>query len=112
MILKPIFPTNGTQLRLANGEDELLYEIPEGMDGGVFQLDTATSWTAASVVTAQGSLSKAKFYGFGIAATYTAVGIQLPLTITGLRYIRLYVSAAVAGSDVVVPIFNVWKNNA
>lgn len=114
MILKPIQPVGDTKLRLANGEDALLYELPDGMDWAVFQLDLSegTAWTTNAIVTVRAGLTKAKQYDFLVAVTYTAVGVQLPIQVTGYRFINIYVSTPQAGANVIAPTLNVGKDNA
>lgn len=112
MILKPTLPEGVAVLTLSNSNSYLTYEIPDGMDWAVFQLDTDTSWTAAAVVQAYGGLTQTRQYAFSIPATYTAVGVQTAITVTGLKYLRLQVSTLAAGTDTIMPTLNVGKDNA
>lgn len=100
---------DGDFLRLAQQEDFLLYRIPSGHNRVAVQLDTTTSWTAASVVSAQSGLHQAKQYAFDTPVAYTAVGIKPAISTGGALYFRLYVSTEAAGSDVILPTVRSWR---
>lgn len=102
------------RVTLATKDDSLVYLIPEGCDWCVVQLDYGPTgvWTSTAVITNEASLNGVNFYPYTAGAvTYTGVGLKAATVVTGIRSIRLRVSTAAAGTDVIVPTVNAGKNN-
>lgn len=111
MILTPIQPTGANTLALSSNTDYLIYELPEGTNWCTVQLDSDIAWTAAAAVTVRVGNNPSKQYDFPTGAvTFTALGMQPILEVTGCKYLLLKVTAAVAGTCVLVPTVNAGRD--
>lgn len=110
-ILQPIQPTGENTLALSSNTAYLVYELPEGSNWATVQLDSDVAWTAAAVVVARIGNVVSKQHDFKSGAVYfTELGAQDTLEVTGWKYLLLKVSAAVAGTCVLIPTVNAGRD--
>lgn len=109
-ILQPIQPTGENTLALSSNVAYLIYELPEGSNRATVQLDSDVAWTAAAAVTVRVGNNPSKQHDFKSGAVvYTALGLNDPLDVTLCKYLLLKVTAAVAGTCVLMPTVNAGR---
>lgn len=102
---------NGEFMRFASAEDFLLYELPDGTNWAVVQLDSDVSWPSGAVITVRVSNTVAKQYDFPVSpVTYAALGVQEILEVTGCRFLRLQVTTEGGTTETVTPTVRVGRD--
>lgn len=100
-------------LDLGVKKDAMVFALPEGSDWATVQCSGINTWATSAVITIDASLDGGDFENFPDGSiTKTAYGLYPILTVTGIRFLRVYVST-VGGSSVSVKLtVNAGRDNS